>query len=80
MLGSAEDSTVSLISAVTKDLTAKVHAGKLIGPVALAVGGKGGAVLIWRKPEAVIRPRLPTASESVYSTVEGMLWTTSMRS
>ena len=37
-----EDSNVSIISAVTKDLTAKVHAGKLAGAVAKAVGGKGG--------------------------------------
>ena len=33
---------VSIVSAVTKDLTAKVHAGKLVGAVAQAVGGKGG--------------------------------------
>ena len=37
-----EDSNVAIISAVTKDLTAKVHAGKLAGAVAQAVGGKGG--------------------------------------
>ena len=33
---------MSIVSAVTKDLTAKVHAGKLAGAVAQAVGGKGG--------------------------------------
>ncbi|MBI3471361.1 MAG: alanine--tRNA ligase, partial [Candidatus Solibacter usitatus] len=38
VLASAEDSTVSIVSAVTKDLTAKVHAGKLAGAVAQAVG------------------------------------------
>ncbi len=42
VLASAEDSNVSIVSAVTKDLTAKVHAGKLAGAVAQAVGGKGG--------------------------------------
>ena len=42
VLASAEDSNVSIVSAVTKDLTAKVHAGKLVGAVAQAVGGKGG--------------------------------------
>ena len=42
VLASAEDGNVSIISAVTKDLTAKVHAGKLAGAVAQAVGGKGG--------------------------------------
>ena len=42
VLGAAEDSNVSIVSGVTKDLTAKVHAGKFVGAVAQAVGGKGG--------------------------------------
>ena len=42
VLAGAEDGNVSIVSAVTKDLTAKVHAGKLVGAVAQAVGGKGG--------------------------------------
>ena len=42
VLASAEDGAVSIVAAVTKDLTAKVHAGKLVGSVAQAVGGKGG--------------------------------------
>ena len=42
VLAGAEDGNVSIVSAVTKDLTAKVHAGKLASAVALAVGGKGG--------------------------------------
>ena len=36
VLASGEDGNV------TKDLTAKVHAGKLAGALAQAVGGKGG--------------------------------------
>jgi alanyl-tRNA synthetase len=42
VLASAEDGAVSIVSAVTKDLTARIQAGKLVGSVALAVGGKGG--------------------------------------
>jgi alanyl-tRNA synthetase len=42
VLASAEDSGISIVSAVTKDLVSKVHAGKLAGMVAQAVGGKGG--------------------------------------
>jgi alanyl-tRNA synthetase len=42
VLGSATDGNVSLIVGVTKDLIAKVQAGKVIGPVAQKVGGKGG--------------------------------------
>jgi alanyl-tRNA synthetase len=41
-LGMPEDGKVSLIVAVTKDLTAKVHAGKLIQALAKQVGGSGG--------------------------------------
>ena len=33
---------VALIAGVTKDLTGKVQAGKVIGPVAKKVGGSGG--------------------------------------
>jgi alanyl-tRNA synthetase len=42
VLASGEEGSVSIVAAVTKDLTAKVHAGKLAGAVAQAVGGKGG--------------------------------------
>jgi alanyl-tRNA synthetase len=42
VLGSAEDGKVSLIAGVTKDLTSKVHAGKLIQALAQKLGGKGG--------------------------------------
>src|SRR6185312_3153221 len=42
ILGSATDGAVSLIVGVTKDLTSKIQAGKVIAPVAQKVGGKGG--------------------------------------
>jgi alanyl-tRNA synthetase len=42
VLGSATDGNVALIVGVTKDLTSRVQAGKVIGPVAQKVGGKGG--------------------------------------
>jgi alanyl-tRNA synthetase len=42
VLASTEDGAVSIVSAVTKDLTARIQAGKLVGSVAQAVGGKGG--------------------------------------
>ncbi|PYU86559.1 MAG: alanine--tRNA ligase, partial [Acidobacteria bacterium] len=41
-LGMREDGKVALIAGVTKDLTAKVHAGKLIQALAKQVGGSGG--------------------------------------
>jgi alanyl-tRNA synthetase len=42
VLGSATNGNVSLIVGVTKDLTSKIQAGKVIAPVAQKVGGKGG--------------------------------------
>ncbi len=42
VLASVDDGAIAIISAVSKDLTAKFHAGKLAGAVAQAVGGKGG--------------------------------------
>jgi alanyl-tRNA synthetase len=42
VLGMPDDGKVALIVAVTKDLTAKVHAGKLIQTLARQVGGSGG--------------------------------------
>jgi alanyl-tRNA synthetase len=41
-LGMPEDGKVALIAGVTKDLTSKVHAGKLIQALAKQVGGSGG--------------------------------------
>ncbi len=42
VLGMPEDGKVALIAGVTRDLTAKVHAGKLIQALAKQVGGSGG--------------------------------------
>jgi alanyl-tRNA synthetase len=43
ILGSSQqDGKVSLIVGVTKDLTSRLPAGKVIGPIALQVGGSGG--------------------------------------
>src|SRR6266702_1806375 len=42
VLASVEDGNISLVAGVTKDLTAKVHAGKLIQALAKQLGGSGG--------------------------------------
>jgi alanyl-tRNA synthetase len=43
VLGSvAEDGKVALIVGVTKDLTGRVQAGKIVGQIAQRVGGSGG--------------------------------------
>jgi alanyl-tRNA synthetase len=73
VLGSANDGKVALIAGVTKDLTQRIQAGKVIGQVAQKVGGKGGgrpdmAEAGGDKPEA-----LDTALSEVYKVVEAML-------
>jgi alanyl-tRNA synthetase len=73
VLGSAIDGRVALIAGVTKDLTGRIQAGKIIGQVAQKVGGKGGgrpdmAEAGGDKPEA-----LDAALNDVYNVVESML-------
>ena len=42
VLGAAEGNKVILVAGVTKDLTKRVHAGKMVNEVASRIGGKGG--------------------------------------
>jgi alanyl-tRNA synthetase len=62
VLGAANDGKVSLIVGVTKDLTGKVQAGKIVGTLAGFVGGKGGG-----------RPDLAEAGGSDVAGLEGAL-------
>ena len=73
VLASAEDSNVAIISAVTKDLTSRVHAGKLVGAVAQAVGGKGGGRPDMAEGGGKDLNALPAALENVYADVESKL-------
>ena len=73
VLATGEDSTVSIVAGVTKDLTAKVHAGKLAGAVAQAVGGKGGGRPDMAEAGGKDPVRAAGALAQVYSSVEGML-------
>jgi alanyl-tRNA synthetase len=62
VLGAASDGKVSLIVGVTKDLTGKVQAGKVVGQIAALVGGKGGG-----------RPDLAEAGGSDPGALDGAL-------
>ena len=62
VLGSATNGNVSLIVGVTKDLTGRIQAGKVIAPVAQKVGGKGGG-----------RPDLAEAGGKDSSALDGAL-------
>ncbi len=73
VLASTDDANVSIVSAVTKDLTGKVHAGKLVGAVAQAVGGKGGGRPDMAEGGGKDASALPGALENVYKEVESKL-------
>ena len=62
VLGAAADGKVSLIVGVTKDLTGRVQAGKIVGTLAGLVGGRGGG-----------RPDLAEAGGSDAGALDGAL-------
>jgi alanyl-tRNA synthetase len=62
VLGAASEGKVSLIVGVTKDLTARVQAGRIVGALAAMVGGKGGG-----------RPDLAEAGGSDVGALDGAL-------
>jgi alanyl-tRNA synthetase len=72
-LGMPEDGKVALIAGVTKDLTAKVHAGKLIQALAKRVGGSGGGRPDLAEAGGKDTTGLKVALESVLSLIEPLL-------
>ncbi len=73
VLGSASNGNVSLIVGVTKDLTNKVQAGKVIAPVAQKVGGKGGGRPDLAEAGGKDAAALDSALDGAYSVVESLL-------
>jgi len=72
-LGMPENGKVALIAGVTKDLTAKVHAGKLIGALAEKLGGRGGGRPDLAEAGGKDTAGLKTALQTVPSYIEGLL-------
>jgi alanyl-tRNA synthetase len=73
IIGSVTEGKVAVIVGVTKDLTAKLQAGKIVGQVAQKVGGSGGgrpdmAEAGGKNPEA-----LDGALRESYSVVEALI-------
>jgi len=62
ILGAAAEGKVTLIAGVTKELTSKVQAGRIVGALAAKVGGKGGG-----------RPDLAEAGGSDAGALDGAL-------
>jgi alanyl-tRNA synthetase len=73
VLASINDSDIAIVSAVSKDLTKKVQAGRLVGDVAKQVGGKGGGRPDMAEGAGKDRAALPEALEGVYETVAALL-------
>jgi alanyl-tRNA synthetase len=73
VLGSASNGSVSLIVGVTKDLTGRIQAGKVIGPVAQKVGGKGGGRPDLAEAGGKDAAALDSALSDAYGVVESLL-------
>ena len=72
-LGMPENGKVALIAGVTRDLTAKVHAGKLIQALAKQVGGSGGGRADLAEAGGKDTSALKSALQSVPSLLEPLL-------
>ncbi len=73
VLGTAENGKVALISGVTKDLTSRLHAGKIVQAVAEEVGGSGGGRPDLAEAGGKDTSALKKAIEGVYAIIERML-------
>ncbi|HXZ33900.1 MAG TPA: DHHA1 domain-containing protein, partial [Terriglobales bacterium] len=73
VLGSSTNGNVSLIVGVTKDLTGRIQAGKVIGPVAQKVGGKGGGRPDLAEAGGKDSGALDSALDAAYGVVESLL-------
>ncbi len=73
VLASAEDGAVSIVSAVTPDLTKKLQAGTLVRTLATAVGGKGGGRPDMAEGGGKDPSALPAALTSIGAEIESKL-------
>ncbi len=73
VMGSVSDGKVALIVGVTKDLTSRVQAGKIIAEVAKKVGGSGGGRPDMAEAGGKDPAALDAALAESYGVVEGLL-------
>ncbi len=73
VLAAVEDGRVALLSSVTRDLTDRLHAGKIIQSVAKDLGGQGGGRPDLAEAGGKDTSNLKSALDRVYPLVEGML-------
>ena len=73
VIASVNDSDIPIVSVVSKDLTGKVQAGKLVGDLAKAIGGKGGGRPDMAEGAGKDAGALPDALETVYEKIGALL-------
>ncbi len=73
VIASVNDSEIPIVSTVSKDLTSKVQAGKLVGELAKAIGGKGGGRPDMAEGAGKDAEALPGALEGVYGKLGALL-------
>ncbi len=69
VLGSGKGDKAMLIAVVTKDLTGRLHAGKIVGALAALVGGKGGGRADMAQAGGPEKEKLPTALAQTYDII-----------
>jgi len=73
VMGTVEDCKVALLAGVTKDLTSKLHAGKIIQAIAKDVGGSGGGRPDLAEAGGKDTPGLKRALDHVYPLIDQLL-------
>jgi alanyl-tRNA synthetase len=71
VLAGVEGDKIALVAMVTPDLTARFNAGKIVGEVAKAVGGKGGGRADMAQGGGSQPERLDSALEQVFEMIRG---------
>jgi alanyl-tRNA synthetase len=71
--GAQEEGKVALIVGVTKDLTGKIQAGKVIAPIAKLVGGSGGGRPDMAEAGGKDAAQLDAALKSAADVVKGLV-------
>jgi alanyl-tRNA synthetase len=73
VLGTVEDGKVALLAGITKDLTSKLHAGKVIQAIAKEVGGSGGGRPDLAEAGGKDTSALKSALDHVYPLIDQLL-------
>jgi alanyl-tRNA synthetase len=73
VLATVDQGKVALIAAVTKDLTQKLHAGKIVQEIAKLLGGSGGGKPDLAEAGGKDTSGIQTALDQVYPLIDRLL-------